>query len=127
MKVITIVAAALLFAGTTQAQQFQRQTVEEKVQSAMQKTDNPLKLDQSQRDKASVVLTDFYTAQNKMREDARASGNRPDRSVFEKLTSERDEKLKAIFTEEQYKKFKDEVEKTLRPRRTLNVRTDKNN
>ncbi|MGH2564547.1 MAG: hypothetical protein ACRDE5_08540, partial [Ginsengibacter sp.] len=55
--------------------------------------------------------------QDKMREDARASGNRPDRSVFEKMRNDRDEKLKAIFTDDQYKKFKDEVEPTMRPQR----------
>ena len=52
-----------------------------------------------------------------MREDARASGTRPDRSVFEKMMNDRDDKLKAIFTNEQYKKYKDEVEATLRPQR----------
>lgn len=50
-------------------------------------------------------------------EDARASGERPDRSVFEKMTADRDEKLKAIFTAEQFTKFKNELEATLRPQR----------
>ena len=71
----------------------------------------------SEQDKTTAVFTDFYTAQDKMREDARASGNRPDRSVLEKMTNDRDEKLKAIFTDDQYKKFKDEIEPTLRPQR----------
>jgi hypothetical protein len=86
----------------------------------MTKLTESLKLDQAEQDKTKAVFTDYYTAQNKMREDARASGNRPDRSVFEKMMSDRDEKLKAIFTEEQYKKYKDEVEATLRPQRNRN-------
>ena len=72
---------------------------------------------QAEQDKTTAVFTDFYTTQDKMREDARASGNRPDRSAMEKIMNDRDEKLKAIFTDEQYKKYKAEVEATLRPQR----------
>ena len=123
MKTKISMLVAFLFAATisTYAQQgMQRRTVEERVQSAMDKLTDSLKLDQAEQDKTKVVFTDYYTAQNKMREDARASGNRPDRSVFEKMMNDRDEKLKAIFTEEQYKKYKDEVEATLRPQRNRN-------
>ena len=123
MKTKILMLVAFLFAATisTYAQQgMQRRTVEERVQSAMDKLTDSLKLDQAEQDKTKAVFTDYYTAQNKMREDARASGNRPDRSVFEKLMNDRDEKLKAIFTEEQYKKYKDEVEVTLRPQRNRN-------
>ena len=123
MKTKISMLVAFLFAATisTYAQQgMQRRTVEERVQAAMTKLTDSLKLDQAEQDKTKVVFTDYYTAQNKMREDARASGNRPDRSVFEKMMNDRDEKLKAIFTEEQYKKYKDEVEATLRPQRNRN-------
>jgi hypothetical protein len=44
-------------------------------------------------------------------------GTPPDRSVFEKLVTDRDEKLKGIFSADQFKKFKDEVEPALRPQR----------
>lgn len=54
----------------------------------------------------------------KMFEEARASGNRPDRSEFQKLTDGRDAKLKDIFTPDQYTKFKNEVEESLRPQRS---------
>ena len=123
MKTKISMLVAFLFAATisTYAQQgMQRRTVEERVQAAMTKLTDSLKLDQAEQDKTKVVFTDYYTAQNKMREDARVSGNRPDRSVFEKMMNDRDEKLKAIFTEEQYKKYKDEVEATLRPQRNRN-------
>src|SRR5450755_3363337 len=121
MKTKIAMLIALLFAVkiSTNAQQggMQRRTVEERVKSAMVKLTDSLKLNQAEQDKTTAVFTDFYTAQDKMREDARASGNRPDRSVFEKMTNDRDEKLKAIFTDDQYKKFKDQVEPTLRPQR----------
>ena len=121
-KIIVIVAFLITTVTATNAQQqgFQRRTVEERVQSAMEKISDPLKLDQSQKDKTNAILTDFYKTQDKMREDARASGTRPDRSVFEKMTNNRDEKLKAIFSEDQFKKFKDEIEPSLRPQRRNN-------
>lgn len=120
MKTKITMIVAMFFAtvsGVYAQQGMQRRTVEERVKSAMDKLITPLTLDQAEQDKTFAVFTDFYTAQDKMREDARASGNRPDRSVFEKMTNDRDEKLKAIFTDDQYKKFKDEVEPTLRPQR----------
>jgi hypothetical protein len=120
MKTKITMLIAFLFAimiSTNAQQQMQRRTVEERVKSAMDKLITPLNLDAAEQSKTTAVFTDFYTAQDKMREDARASGNRPDRSVFEKMTNDRDEKLKAIFTDDQYKKFKDEVEPTLRPQR----------
>ena len=118
-KITMFIAFLCAAISSTQAQQqnFQRRTVEERVQSAMQKLVDPLKLDQSQQDKATAVLTDYYKAQDKMRADARASGNRPDRTEFEKMTNDRDEKLKGIFSDDQFTKFKDEVEPSLRPMR----------
>jgi protein CpxP len=119
MKTKISMLVALLFGLTVgvNAQGMQRRTVEERVKSAMDKMTAPLTLDQAEQDKTSAVFTDFYTAQDKMREDARASGNRPDRSVYEKMMNDRDDKLKAIFTDDQYKKYKDQVEPTLRPQR----------
>jgi protein CpxP len=120
MKTKIAMLIALLFAVkiSTNAQQgMQRRTVEERIKSTMDKLTTPLNLDTAVQAKTTAVFTDFYTAQDKMREDARASGNRPDRSAMEKMMNDRDEKLKAIFTNDQYKKFKDEVEPTLRPQR----------
>lgn len=117
-KIATVIA--LLFAITISVnaqQRIPKRTVEERVKSAMDKLTAPLNLDTAEQSKTTAVFTDFYTTQDKMREDARASGNRPDRSVFEKMANDRDEKLKTIFTENQYKKFKDEIEPTLRPQR----------
>ena len=119
MKTKITMFIALLFAITINAnsQGMQRMTVAERVKATMDKLATPLNLDTAEQSKTAAVFIDFYTAQTKMREDARASGTRPDRSVFEKMMNDRDDKLKAIFTDEQYKKYKDEVEATLRPQR----------
>lgn len=111
--------ALLLMATTTMFAQGggQRMTVPERVKATMDKITPPLALNDTQVTSTTTVFTDFYTAQNKMREDARASGVRPDRSAFQKMADDRDAKLKDIFTADQYTKFKNEVEATLRPQR----------
>jgi nitrogen fixation/metabolism regulation signal transduction histidine kinase len=126
MKTKISMLVALLFSVSIAAiaqQQggWKRQTVEERVKSAMDKMTGTLQLDTAEQSKTSTVFTDFYTAQDKMREDARASGTRPDRSVIEKMTSDRDDKLKAIFTDDQYKKFVSDVEPTLHPQRPQGI------
>lgn len=113
----TLLIAFLLMATTTiLAQGMQRLTVPERVKATMEKL-TPLGLNETQAASTDSVFTNFYSAQTKMREDARASGNRPDRSVFQKMAEDRDAKLKEIFTPDQYTKYKDEVEATLRPQR----------
>ena len=100
MKTKITMLVALIFAATvsTRAQQgMQRRTVEERVKSAMNKILDPLKLDQAQQDKTKDIFTEYYTSQDKIREDARASGTRPDRSVREKLANDRDDKIEVNF------------------------------
>ena len=115
---ITMLIALILMATTgIYAQGMQRMTVPERVKATMDKVTTPLALTDAQLTTTSAAFTDYYTAQMKMFEDARASGERPDRTAFKKLTDDRDAKLKTIFTADQYTKFKSEVEATLRPQR----------
>jgi len=115
---ITMFVALILMATTgIYAQGMQRRTVPERVKSAMDKITPALNLDASQQSRTDSAFTDYYNAQMKMFQDARASGNRPDRSEFQKLADDRDAKLKEIFTADQYTKFKNEVEDSLRPQR----------
>ncbi|MEO8823896.1 MAG: hypothetical protein ABI366_09990, partial [Ginsengibacter sp.] len=99
------------------AQGMQRRTVPERVKATMDKITPALNLDATQQTQTDSAFSDYYNAQMKMFTDARASGNRPDRSEFQKLTDARDAKLKTIFTGDQYTKFKNEVEESLRPQR----------
>ena len=108
----------MLFAGTAvvNAQGPQRRTVEERVKMTMEKVTPALALDKTQEARTDSVFTDYYKAMDKIRESMQP-GTPPDRSVFEKASNDRDEKLKTIFTADQFKKFKDEVEPSLRPQR----------
>src|SRR6476619_6211015 len=87
----------LMFAGILglQAQQqgFQRRTVEERVKSTMEKISDSLKLSSAQQGDAANTFTEYYKAMEKLRE-GMAPGTRPERADFEKITSERDAKLK---------------------------------
>jgi hypothetical protein len=95
----------------------QHMTVPERVKATMDKITPALALNPQQVSSTDSVFTDYYTTIGKAMQDARASGERPDRSVFEKMRADRDVKLKNIFTPDQYTKFKNEVEATLRPQR----------
>ncbi len=115
---ITMLFAFILIATTgIYAQGMQSRSVPERVKTAMDKITPALNLNATQQASTEKVFTDFYTSQMKMFQDARSSGEMPDRSQFQKLTDDRDAKLKDIFTADQYKKYKDEVEATLRPQR----------
>jgi hypothetical protein len=99
---------------------FQRRTPEERLKMVKEKLTD-LKLDKDQTTKSDSTFLDYYKAQDKVFEDMRAGGGAPDRDAIrekmQKLAGERDEKLKKIFTEDQFKKWKDEIEPTTRPQR----------
>ena len=106
----------LMFGGmlSIHAQQgFQRRTVEERVKSTMDKISDPLKLTATQQGDVANTFTGYYNAMQKLRE-GMAQGSRPDKADMEKITADRDAKLKVFFTEQQYNKFKDELEPTMR-------------
>jgi membrane-associated HD superfamily phosphohydrolase len=119
MKKHILFVLFMLFAGAAvvNAQDApQRRTVEERTKAAMEKITPALSLNKTQEAQTDSVFTEYYKAMDKFRESLEP-GTRPDRSQFEKFSNERDEKLKKIFSAEQFKKFKDEVEATLRPQR----------
>ena len=97
-----------------------RMSVPERVKTVMDKLAD-FKLDKDKTALTDSTLTNFYRAQQKMMEDMRAAGGQPDRDKMmegrKKLADERDDKLKKIFTEDQFKKWKDEIEPSTRPQR----------
>ena len=122
-KAILLLAIAITGVLAVQAQGgggFQRRTPEERLKMTKEKLVD-LKLDQDQTTKSDSTFIEYFRAQNKMMEDMRAAGGAPDRDQMreksQKLAGERDEKLKKIFTEDQFKKWKDEIEPALRPQR----------
>jgi hypothetical protein len=125
MKYRLALLAIALFAGTivTNAQGggFQRRTVEERVKIAHEKLDSAFKLEADKLTKVDAAFTTFYTGQDKIRQELMSGGERPDMQVMREkmqpLVDARDKELKAILTEDQYKKWKDELEPAMSPRR----------
>jgi protein CpxP len=115
--------ALLISVATIKAQSgggYQHQTVQERVSNTMSKL-APLQLDAATSVKADSIFTDFYTAQQQMMQNMMANGGQVDRSAMktqrQQLAADRDSKLKAIFTDDQYNKWKNDIEPSLRPQR----------
>ena len=98
----------------------QRMTVEERVKLVLEKFAE-FKLDAAKTKEVDSVFTNYYKGQEKVRQELMGSGERPDpqvlRDKMQPLVTERDDKLKGILTDEQFKKWKDEIEPSLRPQR----------
>ena len=106
---IFLSAILLLFATFSFAQaqgDTKKMTVDEKVKKTMSQLTPQLALDNDQQTKIQAIYTDFYTAKEKLYEGLQP-GAQPDKAQKEKLMTEKDEKIKAVLNEDQYKKFKD--------------------
>jgi periplasmic protein CpxP/Spy len=97
-----------------------RLTMQERVKAVNEKLAD-FKLAPDKLAKTDSVFTSYYTAVQTEREAMIATGGTPDRSAMRdkmlKLNIERDEQLKLIFTDEQFKKWKDDIEPAMRPQR----------
>jgi periplasmic protein CpxP/Spy len=100
----------------------QRQTPEERTKAAIEKL-APLLLSGEQTAKTTTVFTDHYTNQQKAMEEMRAAGSM-DREAMQakrkEMNDARDVKLKEIFTADQFKKWKEEIEPAMMPTRKPN-------
>lgn len=100
---------------------FRQRTVEERVKAVHEKVDSAFKLDAAKLTQVDSAFAKFYRSQDKVREELMSGGERPDRdAMMAKLapvTEARDKELKGILTEDQFKKFKDEIEPAMTPRR----------
>lgn len=119
-KAILLIAIAITGALGVQAQGgggMMRRTPEERLQQVKEKLTD-LKLDKDQSTKTDSIFLNYFKDQSKAFEDMRASGDRSQiREQMKKLADDRDDKLKKVFTDDQYKKWKDEIEPSLRPQR----------
>jgi hypothetical protein len=103
----------LMFVGilSTQAQ---RRTPEERTKMMVDRISDSLKLTKAQQSDVDPVYLEYYKAQDKLREGL-APGTRPERADMDKLSADRDAKLKIILKEDQFSKLK-EMEAAMRNR-----------
>ena len=96
-----------------QAQPRPRRTVEERVKMVMDKVIPDLQLTTQQQTDVTATFSDYFKANEKLMQGLEP-GTRPDRDAMMKNMDARDAKLKVNLTEAQYKKFKDEIEPSMR-------------
>ncbi len=108
-KQFLLLMSVLAFSFCTQAQNFQRQTPEERVKATMEKM-APLKLTEVQSPKVNTVLLNLYNSQQKAMAEMRASGSMDREGIVarrKELNAAAELKLQAILTEEQFKQWKE--------------------
>ncbi|MEJ0103017.1 MAG: hypothetical protein WDO19_10855 [Bacteroidota bacterium] len=123
MKIkFVLIAAALFIAGlaaNAQGGGFPRRTVEERVKAVDEKI-AVFNLEKSKKDQVDTIFSQYYRTVDAKRGEM-MSGGSPDRdkmrTEMQKISGDRDDKLKNIFTDDQFKKWKDEIEPSLRPQR----------
>jgi periplasmic protein CpxP/Spy len=123
-KQILLLAAAVITSFAAMAQgggNFQRRTPEERLKPIHEKIDSAFKLDAAKLKQVDEIFLNSFKESDKKMEEMRAGGGQMDRDAWQaarqKMTEERDTKLKAVLTEEQMKIFKDQIEPSLRPQR----------
>jgi len=121
MKNILLTLVFLSTAIGAMAQGGQRRTVEERVKAVHDSFASNFQLDKEKLAKTDSIFTKFYNEQDKLRTEMRSSGERPNfeamREKMQPVAEARDKELKTILTADQYKKWKDELEPALSPRR----------
>lgn len=122
-KQITLLVIALVISSVAVMAQGQgggnRLTVEERITALNEKL-VPLNLDKDKLAKTDSVFVNYYTTVQKKREEMMAAGSTDReemRSKMQEYNKVRDDQLKMIFTDDQYKKWKAEIEPTMRPQR----------
>lgn len=124
-KNILVFAFMLLIAFDTSAQERDGQrppkppTIEEHLSRVSQELNKQIKLTPEQKEKILAAYKTFFTQIEKYRKE----GNQPpppppppvSKEIADKLTGERDAKIKEALSAEDFKKYL-EIEKTLRPK-----------
>ena len=119
----SIMIVALLLAGSALMAQGgpggPRRTVEERVQMIHSKMDSAFKPGAAKLAQIDSVFAGYYRASDKMRDDAQGDFQGL-REKMQPLTDGRDEKLKPILGEANYKTWKETIEPSMRPQRPRN-------
>jgi periplasmic protein CpxP/Spy len=123
-QIFLAVMASLLSITLLNAQgggNFQRRTPEERLKPIHEKMDSAFKPEPAKMAKLDSIFIQSFREQDKKMEELRAGGGQPDRDAMmamrQKLTDDRDAKLKEVLTESQMKTWKDDIEPSMRPQR----------
>jgi hypothetical protein len=112
LKSLAVIIVMLITTGAM-AQQGNRErpTVEKRTQNVLTKIEKKIEIDESQKAIIEEAFNVFFTsADNEMN-----NKERPDKSVMDSLEKERDNKIKEVLSEDQYKSYL-KISAQLRPR-----------
>ncbi len=122
MKIVLCLSLMMTFTAAVYAQPGgPRRTIEERVKIIHEKMDSAFKLEPAKLTKVDSAFANYYRQQEKVREEMMSGGERPDfqamREKMQPLMDARDTELKGILSEDQFKKWKEEIEPAMMPRR----------
>ncbi len=89
---------------------------EERLKTVETKIIAPLSLSSIQQDKVKTTFKDFLAQIDMLKSGSQNNGGHPDKTAMEPVEKVRDNKIKEILSDEQYKKYL-ELEKTTHPTR----------
>ncbi len=112
-------AAISITSVNAQGGNFQRRTPEERVKTVHDKLDSAFKLDAAKLAQVDEVFLNYYKDSDKKMDEIRSGGGGREEMMAarQKLTEDRDAKLKVLFSEEQMKTWKEQIEPSMRPQR----------
>ncbi len=112
-----VLVFTLFVAGTAMAQgqrgQRTPQTIEQRLKRWNDNIFSKLDLKNDQQSKVEKIFTEYFGKQDSLRN----SGERPSWDDVQKLVAERDEKVKTVLSEEQFKKYQEMVEQQMQQMR----------
>lgn len=122
MKKVFISLGLVLFLSLVvkaQEQNNKRLSVVERIKLAEDKIDSAFKLEPAKKTVADSAITTFYLAMEAKRDQMKTSDNVQQQwgtvtEEYKKLADARDEKLKTVLTEAQFKTWKEQIEPSLR-------------
>ncbi|MEP7255429.1 MAG: hypothetical protein ABI666_06610 [Ferruginibacter sp.] len=121
-QMLLMVVAVVISITSVSAQgggNFQRRTPEERLKMVHDKLDSAFKLEAAKLTQADEVFLSYYKESDKKMDEIRSAGGAREEMMAarQKLTDERDAKLKTILTEAQMKTWKEQIEPSMRPQR----------
>lgn len=124
MKKQIIAAGLALFVLTAKAQPPQEPpkppSIEERVKKTNEVLQAEVQLNVNQKTAVEMAFKNFFTAEDKLRKDNPPPPPPPPdpkmKEAMDKLVKERDEQIKEVLTDEQYKKYKEAAKKLHPPK-----------
>ena len=118
MKRFIILPFLLLFAGVSMAQGHQPPSPEEHLKKTQEMFGKELQLNEKQQQQLGQAFKEFMESAKKLHDQNPPPPPPPMdpkvKEAFDQLVAQRDDKIKKVLTEDQYKKYL-EVEKKMRP------------